>query len=225
MSRSTVTRDRHTLPRCVCALALLLALAATPSGATEVSVFQMGGAVDVDKAPDGASVTTMGGNIHVHRVSRFAQLKTYGGSIVIDSAAGPVIATTMGGNIEIGSATASVTATTMAGNVEVHVSGEHQGDKRTISLVSYTGAISLFLPPGFGATVQVELARTNNQARQFQIINNVGLKAVPRDGGFLDFMHGTPRTYLDARGVVGDGASRIVIRTVNGDVTVHQAGR
>jgi DUF4097 and DUF4098 domain-containing protein YvlB len=206
-------------------LILALALTSLSAHAKEVSEFRTGGNVDLADAPDGASVTTMGGHIRLRHVERFARLTTYGGNIEIGSATGSARLTTYSGNIDIASATGSVTATTMAGNINVRVLSDTRpdGQRNTITLTSNSGEVSLFLPQGFGATIDIELAHTVNQPKDFRIVDNLGLKQTPRSGSPWDFWRGTPRNYIIASGVVGDGATHIVIHTVNGNVTVQRA--
>jgi hypothetical protein len=206
-------------------LILALGLTSTSASAKEVSVFRTGGNVDLGDAPDGASVTTMGGHIRLNHVDRFARLTTFGGNIEIGSATGSTRLTTYGGNIDVGSAAGSVIATTMAGNINVHVLRDRRaGEQRnTITLTSNSGAVSLFLPQGFGATIDIELAHTLNRPQDFRIVDNLGLKQTPRSRSPWDFWHGTPRSYMIASGVIGDGATHIVIHTVNGNVTVQRA--
>jgi hypothetical protein len=176
----------------------------TFSYSDEISVFKSGGDVDVTAAPDGARVTTMGGDITVHSVRRFANLKTNGGNISVESASG------------------SVAATTMSGNITVHVVDRGDGEaEQTIVLTSNSGEVSLYLPHDFGATIDIRLSCTEDQAALFSIVDNLGLRQ--RDGGRSRFWKGTRRRYIDANGVVGDGATRIVIRTINGNVRVHLA--
>src|SRR5207248_11323955 len=74
-----------------------------------ISIFRMGGDIDVADAPNGAALRTMGGDIHITR------------------AAGKVIAKTMGGNIEIRSIDGSATASTMGGDIRVTVNGRGAG--------------------------------------------------------------------------------------------------
>jgi DUF4097 and DUF4098 domain-containing protein YvlB len=207
------------------ALILVLVLMSTTACAKEVTRFSTGGNVELGDAPDGASVTTMGGHIRLLHVARFARLTTYGGNIEVGSATGSARLTTYGGNIDVGSATGSVIATTMAGHINVHMLSDTRADGQssTINLSSNNGEISLFLPQGFGATLDIELAHTVNDPRDFRVVDNLGLKQTSRSWDPRDSWRGTPRNVIIATGVVGDGANHIVIRTVNGNVTVQRA--
>ena len=92
-----------------------------------VQISTMGGAIDVDEAPEGVAVHTMGGDIVIAEARRFAKVTTMGGDIHIEAVDGWVAATTMGGD------------------VEVRVDGAG-GD---VDLRSNSGNITLVVPSGF----------------------------------------------------------------------------
>ncbi len=176
------------------------------TGAGESKLFKMGGDIDLSAAPNGAKLTTMGGSIHLGSVGGPAELKT------------------MGGDIEVESSSASLKATTMAGNVLVHVSpAGDSGPAKTIELRSNSGRIELFLPKDYGATVQATLAYTDNQSAAFAIVDDLGLQLTKSSQ--WDRSKGTPRKYIYATGRIGDGRNRIVIDTVNGNITVQRKSK
>lgn len=184
----------------------------------EVVVSKMGGGIDVNDAPHGATLSTMGGGIHVGRVAAFAKIKTMGGGVVVDHASGSVDATTMGGGITIGSASGPVKAVSMGGGItvrEVDVSSQ----ERDIYLNSKGGNIELTVPRDFPMTVKITLAYTRTD-RQYQIIQHAGLDV--HESGEWDHSEGTPRKYIRASGLVGNGLNRVTIETINGDVTLNR---
>jgi hypothetical protein len=189
----------------VAAISVLLVALATPVTSffrrddKPLTIVQSGGDIDVDGAPQGADLATLGGNIHVGRVDSFAKLKT------------------MGGNIEVDAATGSVQAKTMSGDIVAHIIGASDA-ARDINLSSNQGEITLVVPRDFPMTVEVTLAYTDNQATAFHVIDDLGLRQVRTDR--WDKKHGTPRKYIYANGRVGSGRNRVVISTINGNVTL-----
>ena len=189
----------------VAAVTVLLVALATPVTSffrredRPLTVFKAGGDIDVDGAPRGADLVTMGGNIHIGRVDSFAKLKT------------------MGGNIDVDAASGSVQARTMSGDIVAHIVGEST-TARDINLSSNQGEVTLIVPKDFPMTVEVTLAYTDNQESAFHVIDDLGLRQVRTDD--WDKKHGTPRKYIYANGRVGSGQNRVVISTINGNVTL-----
>jgi hypothetical protein len=65
----------------------------------------------------------------------------------------------------------------------------------------------------------VILIYTDNQPQPFKIQESLGLKHEPVPAQWDD-SHGTPRKTLRAHGTIGDGKNKIVISTINGDITI-----
>jgi DUF4097 and DUF4098 domain-containing protein YvlB len=189
----------------VAAVSVLLVALATPVTSffrrddKPLTIVKAGGDIDVDGAPQGADLVTMGGNIHVGRVDSYAKLKT------------------MGGNIDVDAASGSVQAKTLSGDIVAHIIGT-SNDSRDINLSSNQGEIKLVVPKDFPMTVEVTLAYTDNQDTAFHVIDDLGLRQVTTDN--WDKKHGTPRKYIYANGRVGSGQNRVVISTINGNVTL-----
>jgi DUF4097 and DUF4098 domain-containing protein YvlB len=189
----------------VAAVTVLLVALATPVTSffrrddKPLTIFQAGGDIEVDGAPQGADLVTMGGNIHIGRVDSYAKLKT------------------MGGNIDVDAASGSVQAKTMSGDIVAHIVGD-SGSARDINLSSNQGEIKLIVPKNFPMTVEVTLAYTDSQDNAYRVIDDLGLRQVKTDN--WDRKHGTPRKYIYANGRVGSGENRVVISTINGNVTL-----
>ena len=189
----------------VAAVSVLLVALATPVTSffrrddKPLTIVKAGGDIDVDGAPQGADLVTMGGNIHIGRVDSFAKLKTMGGDIDVDAASG------------------SVQARTMSGDIVAHIVGDSAA-ARDINLSSNQGEVTLVVPKDFPMTVEVTLAYTDNQDSAFRVIDDLGLRQVKTDN--WDKKHGTPRKYIYANGRVGSGQNRVVISTINGNVTL-----
>lgn len=194
------------------------AVAAPPTG--PVVIHQMGGGIDVAQAPFGANLNTMGGDIHLGDVSGFANVKTMGGDITIDRANAPVEATTMAGKIAITGASGSVHATTMAGNIWVSYANP-SATGQTIELTSNSGGIELAVPKDFSMDVEVTLTYTKNAFRTYEIIDDMGLTR--HTDADWDTSKGIPQKSLHAAGRAGSGANRVIIKTINGDVTIKKA--
>ena len=190
---------------------------ATESG--PISIQKMGGGIDVDDAPHGASLTTMGGDIHLSNVALFAKVKTMGGNIVIDHANASIHATTMGGTITIDDANGPIEATSMAGNITVRVVGS-SSDRRDIDLTSTAGAIQLTVPRDFPMDVRIRLAYTKGSGGNYRIIDDLGL--TQSETADWDMSRGSPRKYIRAFGKVGSGLNHVTINTINGNVVLRQ---
>jgi DUF4097 and DUF4098 domain-containing protein YvlB len=184
----------------------------------EVSITKMGGGIDVDDAPQGATLTTMGGGIHVGNVAVFARLKTMGGGIDIDRSTGIVDASTMGGGITIGAANGPIKATTMGGDIRVHETGSSTTE-RDIELSSKGGTIELTVPKDFSMDVRIEVACTRFHS-DCRIVQDAGLEV--RETGGWDTSEGTARKYIRAAGQVGNGLNQVTIKTINGDVILRR---
>jgi DUF4097 and DUF4098 domain-containing protein YvlB len=184
----------------------------------EVIISKMGGGIDVDNAPHGATLSTMGGGIHVGHVGSFAKIKTMGGGIEVDHATGSVDATTMGGGITISTVEGAVKATSMGGGITVREVGT-SSSQRDIHLESKGGTIELTVPKDFPMDVKIVLAYTRTD-RQYHIVQHAGLDV--HEAGEWDTSMGTRRKYIRASGIVGSGTNRVTIETVNGDVILNQ---
>jgi len=188
-----------------------------PSGS--VSITKMGGEINVDNAPHGASLSTMGGDIHVGNVASFAKVKTMGGVISIDRATGSVDATSMGGDISLGHVDGAIKATTMGGDITARIVGS-SATERDVELTSNGGTITLTVPKDFPMDVRITLAYTKNAPGSYAIADHAGLEQ--RATSDWDTSMGSPRKYIRASGRVGNGLNHVTINTINGDVILKQ---
>ena len=160
-----------------------------------ISIWRMGGDINLDDAPNGASLHTMGGNIQINR------------------AAGNVVAKTMGGNIDIRSLAGSVEATTMGGQIYVSVDGNGPG--RDLDLRSFGGEIELILPADFNGEFSVEL---EEQESPHTVTSDFPLSVQQTTR-----THWFSRRYVQtATGRVGSGVNRVRITTVGSDITIRR---
>src|SRR5882762_344583 len=119
------------------AFVLVSVLTVAAYGASRITIMKMGGDIDVDDAPLGASLYTMGGDIRIRHASR------------------EVYAKTMGGNIEVRELDGSLDAGSMGGTIQVRVVGA--GTARNIKLRSMGGDVELTVPRDLDATFNVEI--------------------------------------------------------------------
>ncbi|TMQ65709.1 MAG: hypothetical protein E6K78_07265 [Candidatus Eisenbacteria bacterium] len=174
-----------------------------PDGATEdlsgVRVHGEGGRVDV---PRGGQVGFLhirkaGGDVNLEDAPQGAQITTGGGDIHVRRGTGMIDASTGGGDIEIGPITGSVSAGTGAGNIHV-------------------------MPPSLDARVEVETAYTEGFQDAAKIVSAWSLD---RDAVTpWDDHQGTPRRYVRAHGIAGNGHGLVRITTVNGDIELRRSG-
>jgi DUF4097 and DUF4098 domain-containing protein YvlB len=167
-----------------------------------VKISTMGGNVNVDDAPAGAEVSTMGGNIVITAAREFARASTMGGDITIRSVDGWVDATTKGGN------------------VSVNVVGNSRRGKRDVNISSEGGDIVVTLPADMQMQIEVEIAYTIDSKRDFAIRSAFPVNV--SESGTWDTSRGTARRFIRGSGRIGDGAHKVRIRTVNGNVTIRR---
>lgn len=169
----------------------------------EVNISTMGGEIDVDSAPNGAKVKTMGGNITINSVSKFVDAVTYGGDIEIKEVDGKVHAKTLGGD------------------VDVKFIGS--GDDKDINLNSLGGNMTLYVPSNFSMDVFIEITITEEWADEHNNLDNIKVIGDFNLSGELskdwDDSNGSPRKYYRAKGSFNGGKNKVVIKTINGDVT------
>jgi len=168
--------------------------------AETVQISTMGGAIEIEDAPEGADLHTMGGDINVVDAVRFVRAKTMGGDIRIESVDGWVEATTMGGDVDV----------------------EVTGGGGDLVLKSMTGDIVLVVPAGFGMDLDLEIAFTRNSRKEYRI-DAPGIDS-PTVTPEWDHDHGTPRKYVRGSSSVNGGGNAVKISTVNGTITVREGG-
>jgi len=176
---------------------------------SEVNISTMGGRIDVDEAPNGAKVKTMGGDITVNSAAKFVDAVTYGGDIEIKEVDGKVEAKTFGGNID------------------VKVIGSGNTDGKDVELTSLGGDITLIVPNDFSMDVYVEIAYTKNGKKSYRKIEDVKVegdfKLTEKRDDEWDYSNGSPRKYFYGEGEFNGGKNKVVIKTINGVVTLKKS--
>ncbi len=173
----------------------------------EVNISTMGGEIKVDSAPNGAKVKTMGGDITINSASKFVDAITYGGDIEIKQVDGKVKAKTLGGD------------------VDVKFIGS--GDDKDIEITSLGGDMNLSVPSGFSMDVFVEIAFTKESSWSFKNFEDVKVdsdfKLNEKRSDKWDYSNGSPRKYYHAKGSFNGGKNKVIIKTINGTVTLKKS--
>jgi len=196
------------------------------SVAGDVDVSTMGGNVNldnvvqrgdhsIDKAVD---VSTMGGNIVVANAPHGANIETKGGNILIKRSSKLIEAETMGGNISINEHDGQVEASTMGGNILVTIIPG--GTNQSIDVRSRGGRIELTLPSEFSGDFDLELAYTRKASRDYEIISDFAIQR--EETAEWDGSQGDARKYIYGTGIVGGGANKVKVRTVNGNIVIRK---
>ncbi len=173
-----------------------------PTGVLHIN--KAGGAVELDEAPEGAVIHTGGGHVSVGR------------------SAGLVDASTGGGDVEIGPVAGSVRAGTGAGDIRVTLA-DAGGERQTVDLTSGSGHMIVELPAGFDGAIELETAYTKSYGRTTRIDSAWELQRESTQE--WDDRMGSPRRYVRARGVLGNGRGLVRVKTVNGDIELRRAPR
>jgi DUF4097 and DUF4098 domain-containing protein YvlB len=164
-----------------------------------ISIFRMGGDIDLADAPNGAVLRTMGGDIRVTR------------------GAGRIVAKTMGGNIDIRQLQGSAEAKSMGGDVKVNVVASGAG--HDLEVRSMGGEIEVTLPRDFGADFVVELEEGDNDEQEHRIVSDFPLQI--RESSRWRFFGGRHKVFT-ATGRSGSAANRVVISTIGSNITIRR---
>ena len=166
-----------------------------------LNIEKAGGDVDLEAAPNGARIQTGGGRVTVGRSD------------------GTVDAMTGGGDITIGPAAGSVHAGTGAGEVRIVVDRLRSTDQ-VIEATSGKGRIIIELPSDFSGRLDLETAHTRTHEETARIRSDWDLEREPLTD--WEYSKGSPRRYLRASAVIGRGNSRVIVRTVNGEIEIRR---
>ncbi len=173
----------------------------------EVNISTMGGEINVDNAPNGAKVKTMGGDITINSAAKFVDAITYGGDVEVKEVDGKIKAKTFGGNVDV----------KMIG----------AGDNKDIDLSSLGGDITLTLPPDFSMDVYVEVAYTKDWCRKHGSFDEAKVegdfKLSESKSDEWEYSHGSPRKFLRGKGEFNGGKNKVVVKTINGTVTLKKS--
>jgi len=180
--------------------------------------YSRGSSDGVRRASDGRLfVRKSGGSVSLAEAPRGASVSTGGGEITIGRAGGEVDAHTGGGDISIGPLTGSAEAHTGAGDVSIRIDSDDPGD---IDITSGNGTVTLYVPRGLSANLDLETAYTNRRGRPTRIESDWPLSI--SETREWDSTHGTPRRFVRANQRVGRGGRTIRVRTVNGNIVIRR---
>lgn len=176
----------------------------TATGGGPIAIAKDGGEIIIDDAPEGAVLHTGGGRIVVRSSERGVRASTGGGDIELENVAGDVAASTGAGDIRI----------------NLLSSGRNE---QNVDVESGRGRVVIEVPATLDARIELETAYTNNFSRRTNITSDFALENSETDQ--WDSSVGTPRRYVRAVGIVGNGRGLIRVRTVNGDVVLKRVNR
>lgn len=174
----------------------------TSSGKGEKRIHSMGGDLNLNSAPEGASLETMGGDIH------------------ITSAGDHVKATTMGGDIQVDAIDGWADLSTMGGDVTVRMVGDGTKGKRDVEISSMAGDIELTLPANISATFDLKTEYEDSRLNKPRITSDFPVEV--NESSRCSHEHDRPCKSLEGRGKSGDGTHRIHIRTVEGNIIIKK---
>ena len=87
-------------------------------------------------------------------------------------------------------------------------------------LAAYRRDVELTVPGDYDMEIDIEIAYTKDQRREYRIDSDFPLRQETSDK--WDYGNGSPRKYISAIGTVGSGKHRIRIRTINGNVFLKE---
>ena len=192
-------------------------------GTTDISsVTVTGDRISVGRGTDDRvgtlSIEKAGGEVTLGTAPNGAHIRTGGGAIRVGETAGVVDAQTGGGDITIGPAAGSVRATTGAGDVRITV--ERSTADQVVDVSSGKGRIIIELPREWAGRLDLETAHTRTFEETARIRSDWDLQREPLTDWVNRF--GTPRRFLRATAEIGRGNSRVVVRTVNGEIEIRR---
>jgi hypothetical protein len=158
----------------------------------KIVISTMGGAINLDDAPNGAEVKTMGGGININSASKFVKANTMGGDITINK---------IDGDADV---------TTMSGDVDIKVLGDSKTTGRDIHLVSMNGDVIVKVPKDFSMEIN---ARIENDS--FEITSDFPLskKRISDDEDDDEYILGT--------GKISGGNNMVKLEAKNGNIRIE----
>ena len=162
-------------------------------------------------------VNKSGGSVQLGDAPNGATISTGGGKVTIGNSGGDVVVNTGGGDVTIGSASKGAKVITGAGDVRMTVAG---AGGHPVIVESGSGTVTLTLPAGLSAELDLETAFTNSHRGTARIESDWPLATTVTPD--WDAREGTPRRYVRARQVIGNGGPRITVKTVNGDIVIRR---
>ena len=99
--------------------------------------------------------------------------------------------------------------------IELTGAGSH-----SVAVNSGKGEVTLVLPEGLDAMLDLETAYTDNLGHKTRIVSDWALQTTETDT--WDRSMGTARRYVRARQSIGRGGEVIRVRTVNGNIVLRR---
>jgi DUF4097 and DUF4098 domain-containing protein YvlB len=169
-------------------------------------------------SPGTLRIDKAGGGVNLEGAPNGATIHTGGGRVIVGPSAGNVDVTTGGGSIEVGPVAGSVRASTGAGDVEVTVT-DPAGREQSVEVFTGSGDVTVVLPKTLDARFDIETAYTR-ESSPAHIDSAWELDRKPPTD--WDASAGTPRRFVRATGIAGNGRGLVRIKAVNGNVTLRR---
>lgn len=155
------------------------------------------GDVDVEDIHGSLDVNSTDGDIHAAWISGDVEARSSDGTIRLEHLRGRALAKTLSGDIEVTEVTGPVEARTESGQLRVSFVGAPEG-----SLLVERGNIEVQVPPGAGFELDAKVTRGELELGP-NLLDGQGVSAQA------------------ARGQVGSGGGRLVLRSSRGWIRVH----
>jgi len=173
----------------------------------------MGGDLTFAGVSGNLDATTMGGDMDLEEIGGGIRVDTMGGDIRVGSAHDDLEVESKGGDIRMVGIEAGLKAITFGGDIDVSLD---PGGPREVLLESKGGYVTLSVPEGIGADIEIELEYTKDSRRTYRIESDFTLDR--EESAEWEYRRGEASKTIRATGSIGSGGSTITIRTVNGDV-------
>ena len=172
-----------------------------PAG-TVVEAETGNGDIAINGGGNRVTANTGNGKVLISDTEGRVSARTGNGEVIVDKARGEVGASTGNGNVSVSTSTGPVNAQT--GNGDITVSMDRVERSAAMEFSTGNGEIMLAVPDDFGA----ELDASTGSGR-------ITTQIPMRIQGRIDPQH--------MRGTLGDGGSRLSLRSGNGDIEVRRA--
>lgn len=195
-------------------------------------VYTNGGDINIKRSIGGVSVKTYGGTITVNELGGDSELITYGGDVIVGNSKGNIKMDTYGGNLELKSASGNITGKTNGGDI-IFKKVDGSVELKTMSgmiavelnpatnsvskLSTNSGSIELTLPSSAKTTVEARIHVQGwwKNAKENYVIHS----------DFSSQSYTTDENKHEIVGVynINGGGSKIILKSVNDEITIKKA--
>ena len=172
------------------------------SNAEPIRMKTMGGAINVNHAPNGAILRTKGGKISIKSAAKFIDAETMGGDIVVEELDGWIKASTMGGEIDV----------TMKGNPTE--------EKLDVTLENKGGDILLTIPENLSMAIEAQVTVHKGKGPKNPIVSDFPLEHKVLETRRMT--NGKDLVVLGASGTFAGGKNKIKLKTWSGKIYIKK---